>query len=203
MLFRRSMLLLKSVAIFSGLLLAHSAFSAGDPARGEKLADTCKGCHAVDTYNNVYPTYHVPKVGGQQADYIVSALTLYREGLRDHPTMQAQAASLSDQDILDIAAYMAGDTGTDADSAVKGTPPEAAQVCAACHGQAGISPIPTNPNLAGQYLDYIQQALSQYKRGERQGPNAIAMQAQIMAVSDEDLAAIAAFYAGQKGLGSL
>ena len=81
--------------------------------------------------------------------------------------------------------------------------PDAGQICAACHGQTGISPIPTNPNLAGQHADYLEQALAQYKRGERKGPNAIAMQAQLMAVSDEDLAAIAAFYAGQSGLNTL
>ena len=79
----------------------------------------------------------------------------------------------------------------------------AGQICAACHGQTGISPIPTNPNLAGQHADYLEQALAQYKRGERKGPNAIAMQAQLTAVSDDDLAAIVAYYAGQTGLYTL
>jgi len=176
--------------------------AAGDAERGAKLADTCKGCHAVDTYNNVYPTYHVPKIGGQNADYLVSALTLYRDGLREHPTMVAQAASLSDQDIQDISAYLASAVEV-AEPATQGAAPEAAQVCAACHGQAGISPIPTNPNLAGQHKDYLKQALQQYKAGERKGPNAIAMQATLTTVDDEDLAAIAAFYAAQEGLGPL
>jgi cytochrome c553 len=126
--------------------------------------------------------------------------------------MVAQAASLSDQDIQDIAAYMAASGGQSAtpESApetapgiAQGSMPDAGQVCAACHGLTGISPIPTNPNLAGQYADYLEQALAQYKRGDRKGPNAIAMQAQLLAVSDEDLAAIAAYYAGQSGLNTL
>ncbi len=192
----------KAGITLAAVLSIHSSFAAGDPARGEKLADTCRGCHAVESYNNVFPTYHVPKLAGQNADYIVSALKLYRDGQRSHTTMTAQAASLSDEDIQDIAAYFAGAAG-EIEASTGGTPPAAAQVCTACHGQAGISPIPTNPNLAGQYVDYLRQALDQYKRGVRKGPNAIAMQAQLMAVSDEDLDAIAGYFAGQEGLGTL
>jgi cytochrome c553 len=47
----------------------------------------------------------VPKLGGQHAQYLADALKGYRAGLRSHPTMRAQAATLSDQDIEDIAAY--------------------------------------------------------------------------------------------------
>ena len=108
---------------------------------------------------------------------------------------------MSDQDINDIAAYLNSVGSVPADDG--GQAPEAAQVCAACHGQNGISPIPTNPNLAGQHLDYLQQALEQYRDGVRKGPNAVAMQAQIMTLSEEDLAAIVAYYAKQKGLKAL
>ena len=194
--------LIKSTAMLAALIFSQMTLAAGDAARGETLADTCRGCHAVDSYNNVYPTYHVPKIGGQNAGYLSSALALYRDGQRKHPTMTAQAASLSDQDIEDIVAYLAGTSGEQAANA-QGEMPAAGQVCAACHGPTGISPIPTNPNLAGQYVDYIEQALAQYKKGDRKGPNAIAMQAQLMAVSEEDLAAIAAYYAGQVGLETL
>jgi cytochrome c553 len=200
-----SRLLCKLTAVLAALCITQMAYAEADAERGKLLADTCKGCHAVESYNNVYPTYHVPKVAGQNAGYLASALTLYRDGARKHPTMTAQAASLSDQDILDISAYMAA-SGAEVSAAAEsatGTMPDAGQVCAACHGQTGISPIPTNPNLAGQHADYIEQALAQYKRGDRKGPNAIAMQAQLMAVSDEDLAVIAAYYAGQSGLDTL
>lgn len=79
----------------------------GDPAAGGVKASTCMGCHGVANYSNVYPTYHVPKLGGQRAEYLVSALQAYKNGEREHPTMQAQAASLSEQDIRDIAAFLA------------------------------------------------------------------------------------------------
>ena len=175
----------------------------GDIERGRVLADTCEGCHAVDSYTNVYPTYHVPRIGGQSAEYLVEALTLYRDGDRSHGTMTAQAASYSDQDIQDIAAYLASAVPPLTAGEPKGTAPEAAAVCASCHGAAGIGEIVTYPYLAGQHKDYLLQALSQYRNGERKGANATVMQAQLMTLSDQDLAAIAAFYAAQDGLQSL
>ncbi|MBS7455990.1 c-type cytochrome [Coralloluteibacterium stylophorae] len=78
----------------------------GEVERGADLAYTCTGCHGVTGYKNAYPNYHVPRIGGQNEDYIVAALHEYREGRRNHPTMRAQAESFSDQDIADIAAYL-------------------------------------------------------------------------------------------------
>lgn len=78
----------------------------GDPQRGREIAYTCFGCHGIPEYKNVYPTYSVPKIGGQTFGYIVSALEAYRAGERKHPTMVAQANTLTDRDIRDIAAYL-------------------------------------------------------------------------------------------------
>ncbi|MGR8948357.1 MAG: c-type cytochrome [Gammaproteobacteria bacterium] len=78
----------------------------GDAARGEKLAMTCLGCHGVKGYYNTYPTYRVPKLGGQSAKYIESALKAYADGSRAHDTMHANAENLSEQDMADIGAYM-------------------------------------------------------------------------------------------------
>lgn len=90
-----------------GAALAVSSAHAidGDPARGRIKADTCLGCHAIPSYSNAYPNYHVPKVGGQNEAYLISALLAYRSGTRDHETMHGNAASLNDQDIADIAAF--------------------------------------------------------------------------------------------------
>ena len=78
----------------------------GDAARGKGLTYTCRGCHGVTGYKNAYPSYHVPKLGGQSETYLNNALKEYRGGKRKHPTMQAQAESFSEQDIADIAAYL-------------------------------------------------------------------------------------------------
>jgi len=80
----------------------------GDAAAGRQKFYMCMGCHGIANYNNVYPTYRVPKLGGQNAQYITSALGEYKSGERSHATMHAQASSLSDQDIADIAAFLAG-----------------------------------------------------------------------------------------------
>jgi cytochrome c553 len=79
----------------------------GDAKRGHELTFTCKGCHGVTGYKNAYPNYHVPRLAGQHEQYLINALTGYRDGTRKHPTMQAQAQSFSAQDIADIAAYLA------------------------------------------------------------------------------------------------
>ena len=71
------------------------------------VAETCLGCHGIKNYKNVYPTYHVPKICGQSAQYLVDALAGYADGSRPHGTMHAQAATLSDEDKQTIAAYFA------------------------------------------------------------------------------------------------
>lgn len=81
------------------------AHAAGDAEAGQVKAIACMGCHAIPGYSNVYPTYHVPRVGGQHAEYIVAALKAYKAKERSHPTMQAQASTLSEQDMQDIAAF--------------------------------------------------------------------------------------------------
>lgn len=85
---------------------AAPATISGDATRGKGLTYTCRGCHGVESYKNAYPTYHVPKLGGQSEVYLRNALMEYRGAKRKHPTMQAQAESFSGQDIADIAAYL-------------------------------------------------------------------------------------------------
>jgi cytochrome c553 len=95
------------LALTATLMCATVAQADGDAAAGRHKFYTCVGCHGIPNYNNVYPTYRVPKLGGQNAAYIAAALNEYKSGERSHPTMHAQASSLSDQDIADIAAYLA------------------------------------------------------------------------------------------------
>jgi cytochrome c553 len=88
-------------------LCACVAHAAGDPVAGQKKAETCMGCHGVPGYRNASPAYHVPKLGNQHPEYIVAALKAYKSGERNHPTMRAQAAALSETDMADLAAYFA------------------------------------------------------------------------------------------------
>jgi cytochrome c553 len=167
----------------------------GDAAQGKVLSYTCQGCHGIPNYKNAAPVYSVPKLGGQQAAYLVAALKEYASGERAHPTMHAHAASNSEQDRADMAAFFQGPGALT--SAVVGTPPAAVTVCAACHGADGRPVLPEYPNLAGQQDDYIAQALKDYKAGKRK--NAV-MAGIVSSIKDEDIPAIAKFYASQKGL---
>jgi cytochrome c553 len=88
-----------------------AAAQAGNPAAGERKSATCAGCHGIEGWRNAYPAYHVPKLGGQHAEYIVAALKAYQTKQRSHPTMQAIAATLSEQDMADLAAFFAAGDG--------------------------------------------------------------------------------------------
>src|SRR6266404_4105148 len=76
----------------------------GDPVAGARKTQMCGGCHGIDGWRTAYPeVYSVPKIGGQHPAYIVKALQAYKSGERSHPSMRAIAASLSDQDMADLA----------------------------------------------------------------------------------------------------
>jgi cytochrome c553 len=180
----------------TALFLAQPAVAEGDPQAGRELGYTCLGCHGIEGYRNAYPSYRVPKLGGQKAGYLVIALQGYRSGERSHPTMQAHATSLSDQQIDDIAAYLASLSGIAAGGG-EATPPQAAAACAACHGPNGVSANPQWPTLAGQYESYIEHALHQYRSGAR--ANAI-MGAQAALIAEQDVPMLARYFARLKGL---
>jgi cytochrome c553 len=166
----------------------------GDAKQGKVLAYTCHGCHGIEDYKNVYPTYSVPKLGGQHSQYLTDALKEYDSGDRAHATMHAHAASLSEKDRADIAAFFQGPAPR-ASAAPVGTPPASTALCVTCHGNDGISISPMYPILAGQHRDYIERALHDYKSGKRK--NAI-MSGIVAQVKDEDISAIASFFASQK-----
>jgi cytochrome c553 len=74
-------------------------------AHDRKIA-MCIGCHGIPGYKTAFPdVYHVPKIAGQQPAYLIAALKAYKDGSRSHPSMRGIAASLTDQDMADLAAY--------------------------------------------------------------------------------------------------
>jgi len=178
--------------------LASPAAAQGDAERGAKLAYTCLGCHGIEGYRNAYPSYRVPKLGGRKAADLVAALQGYRDGTREHATMQAQASSMSDEDMQDLAAYFSSignETVAGGGSETSGI--EAASTCVACHGQNGISVSPNWPSLAGQHQDYLKHALNQYRDGTRKN----AVMAQMAApLTDEDVKVLVRYYSGLEGL---
>ena len=188
-----------AAVLVGGALLSQPAFAQGNAERGEAIAYTCLGCHGIDGYRNAYPSYRVPKLGGQTASYLVIALRGYRDGTRAHPTMVAQASSLTDQEIDDVAAYLASivDTSEKQDRTPNVQPPQQAAVCAACHGQYGFSMGPLWPTLAGQHEDYLVNSLKAYRSGARKDPVMMPMAA---GLSDADIKLLARYYSRLDGL---
>lgn len=96
-----------AAALPTALAMAQGA-PAGDAAKGRDKTQMCQGCHGIDGWRTAYPeVYSVPRIGSQHEAYLVRALQGYKSGERSHPSMRAIAASLSDQDIADLAAYYA------------------------------------------------------------------------------------------------
>jgi cytochrome c553 len=104
---------MKTIHLCAGLVALGCAASmaaqaAGDPVAGRNKNSMCAGCHGIPGWKTAFPdTYKVPRLGGQHAEYLVAALKQYKTGERTHPSMKAIAASLSDQDMEDLAAYYA------------------------------------------------------------------------------------------------
>ena len=185
----------RSVAIALTFLIAiPSGAQAADTRRGAELGYTCHGCHGIENYQNAFPVYSVPKLGGQHAAYLVVALKAYASMERGHPTMHAHASGLSEADMADVAAYLAGTEVTSSGHAI-GTAPKASATCVACHGNDGIGILPEYPNLTGQHADYIEQALRAYQSGQRK--NAV-MAGMTAALTKVDIEALARYYSAQE-----
>jgi cytochrome c553 len=180
-----------------GLVMSVSAEAAGDPARGKTLGYTCLGCHGIENYKSVYPTFSVPRLRGQQTEYIVTALKGYKSGERNHGTMHAHASSMSDQDMEDIAAYVSGEQVKPPAGAPVGKAPATAQLCQACHGNNGEGAKGLGPILSGQHADYLEHTLQSYKSGARK--NAL-MASIIPQLKEEDFKQLSEYFAHQQPL---
>lgn len=168
------LLTISAVIVASVTTLSASAQEiTGDIKAGEKKIAACIGCHGIVGYQSSFPEVHkVPKISGQSAKYIVSALNAYKKGDRKHPTMRGMAGSLSDQDIADVAAYYeasgvvegAAAPAKAADGSAKAMELVTKGACASCHGDSFSKPIdPSYPKIAGQHSDYLFVALKAYK----------------------------------------
>ena len=100
--------LIAALMLASAPALAQQPALVGDPKAAHQKIAMCEGCHGIPGYRTAYPdVYSVPKLGGQSTIYLSNALHAYKAKQRSHPSMRGIAASLSDQDIADLAAYYA------------------------------------------------------------------------------------------------
>jgi cytochrome c553 len=103
---KTSSALLALAAFAAGATPAAAADVVGNPKAAASKIEMCIGCHGIPGYKASFPeVYPVPMIAGQSAKYLESALKSYRKGDRKNPSMVGIAASMSDQDIADVAAY--------------------------------------------------------------------------------------------------
>jgi cytochrome c553 len=177
--------------------LAVASAGAADLAAGADKAKTCATCHGAD---GISQTAMTPSLAGQPDGYLQWQLVFFRNGVRKNPVMQPMAASLSDDDIRNVAAHYAslppppaGLNGA-VDPAMFEAGRKIAEVnrCAACHKDdyAGAQ---AAARTARQREDYLLAALRAYKSGTRTGSGVAAMPDAVYPLVDEQLQALAHF----------
>jgi len=197
-----------SAALAAALLcfcVAGPSNAQGDKAAGEAASATCAACHGADG-KAVLPG--APNLAGQHASYIAKQLTDYRDGNRVNVQMAPMAATLSDQNILDLAAYYSEMTP------VKGVAEEdnltlgqniyrggvtSANIasCTGCHGPAGKgNPAADYPMLSGQTKDYLVAQLKMFRSGERNNDPNEMMRSLAHRLSDAEIDALANYASG-------
>jgi len=153
------------------------SYKPGNPVAGNEKSQLCQGCHG-EFGNSTNPL--IPKLAGQRGNYIAKQIRNYQAGTRIHQIMSAMAATVSDDDLADIAAYFASQNKMKGDGSAEnqlgkklflnGGTSKMALACVNCHGERGNgieSPISAFPVIGGQYKDYIRQQLINFRDGNR------------------------------------
>lgn len=173
---RRRRRVLGALAAACSLVAATAFGQTGSVDAGREKAATCSACHGIDG-NSVAPEW--PSLAGQHASYIVRQLEAFKSGERVDVAMTPFAMMLSEQDMLDVAAYFAAQQRAPkgADPAVVslgqqiyrgGVPERGIAACIACHGPTGQgNPLAAYPVISGQHAAYTAKTLNAYKSGER------------------------------------
>ncbi|MCK0536775.1 c-type cytochrome [Alcanivorax quisquiliarum] len=212
---------MKSVKLFvlmlAGLTAGH-VHAAGDAAAGEAKSAVCAACHAADGNS---PVGMYPKLAGQGEKYLLKQLMDYKSGARQDPIMQAQVATLSEQDMADLAAFYAAqevEVGRASAELVEagerlyrgGNLQSGVAACSGCHGPAGAGIEAAGfPALGGQQAEYVEQQLrafraagrddlgaQKYRRNDTDSDDLGMMQAIAAKMSDREIQAVASFISG-------
>lgn len=178
----------------------------GDAEAGAQKALVCGACHGANG-NSVVPEW--PNLAGQHPQYTAAQLKLFKEGVRNNAVMMPNAMLLTDQDMLDLAAYFAKQPpqGLEADPSLykageqlyrAGNPAKGVPACIACHGPAGQGNGPAKyPQVRAQHSVYTYAQLKAYAAGERQPVNGNEMMQQISAkLTDEEMRAVSSYLQG-------
>lgn len=196
---------LAQVAPLVMLLISTGALAAGDPAAGKAKSTTCAACHGADG-NSTDPQY--PKIAQQHAGYTAKQLHEYKSGARENAVMAGMAMPLSDEDILDLAAYFEAQTISEGAAEPElvergqqlyrgGDLSRGIAACSACHGQTGRgNPGANFPSLAGQHAEYTEGQLMAFRSLQRYNDAGQMMRNIAARLSDQDMKAVASYIEG-------
>lgn len=199
----------------TGLIFATSAWASspapavatkGDPAKAQGIVDkVCGACHGADG-NSTSPTY--PNLAGQQPEYIYKQLTEFKSGARKNAIMAPNVTALSNDDMLNLAAYFSSQQpkpklAKDAALATEGgkiykggNAGSGVPACASCHGPAG-SGIPVQfPRLAGQHSKYVLSQLKNFRSGDRSNDGGMMMRVIARKMTDQEMKSVAEYISG-------
>jgi len=197
------------LVLLSSLFVAGAAVAsvpAGDAAKGQPIVDkVCGACHGADG-NSTSPIY--PNLAGQHPEYINKQLNDFKVGARKNATMAPNVTALSQQDMLNLAAYfsaqqakarMAKDPALVAEGQKifkGGNPGSGVPACASCHGPSG-SGIPVQfPRVAGQHSKYVLSQLKNFRSGDRANDGGKMMQVIARKLTDREMQAVAEYISG-------
>lgn len=198
--------LITAIALSMTVVSTGVSAAEGNAKAGKAKAVTCAGCHGPNG-NSANPTW--PKLAGQHAPYIAKQLADLKAGKKRSDTLMAgQVAGLSEQDMADLGAYYAKQTGSQGAADEKlaaagaklyrgGNKKKGVAACIACHGPAGAgNPAAMFPSLSGQHAPYIEKAMTDFRSGKRSNDMNSMMRNIAEKMSDKEIKAVASYISG-------
>jgi len=208
------------VALLAAALFAVTASAADapkpDPAKGaESYAGVCVACHGPDA-GGVAALPTQPKLAHQFPEYIAKQLMEFKSGVRDNAIMKPMADTLSDEDVLNVAAWVstqkpapaAPEQAASAEAPAADAPDlklgeriyrggisgRSVPACSGCHSPTGAGIPAQYPHVAGQFPEYLAAQLTGFRDGVRK--NNVIMTDVAAKLSDREIKALAAYIAG-------
>ena len=206
---------MKRIMAFATMLAAVAAVAAEPPFKGDAakaqgiVNQVCAACHAADGNS---PAAVNPKLAGQIPEYLHKQLANFKAGAkkaeRDNPVMAGMVASLSPEDMRNLAAYFASQTAKPGAAKSKdlvalgqkiyrgGLAGKGVAACASCHGPNGAGMPSQYPRLSGQHAEYLEAQLKAFRSGERANDPNGSMRTVAGKLSDREIQAVADYAAG-------
>ena len=194
-----------AVSIVIGFAATQPLLAQGDAAAGQAKAALCATCHGAEGNSEISIN---PKLAGQNVNYLIKQLRDYQSGNRVNATMSAMVAALTDQDILDIAAWYSSQQVTLEGADLEmlelgetiyrgGIKDLSVAACSACHSPTGSGNTPAGfPSLSGQHPDYTLMQLKAFRSGERQNDSSSMMRSTVERLTDRELEALSSYVSG-------